>query len=173
MNADLTPAFVALGGGSALLAAIGTKEHLRDQGMRKERVRLALRFPIGLESPQAMAALDGLSGLPYTTELVAEVVATEGAIAHFVWVPMSVSASVQSTMTGVIPSLRVTGTGGDDASIVWAASSPSTYPSVNIFEPTTMAGAEYAFASRPTHNSVASNAALMRRLQHRVKCAER
>jgi hypothetical protein len=91
-----------------MIAGIAAHEHLRDQGMRKERVRLALRFPIGLEPPQAMAALDGLSGLPYTTELVAEVVATEGAIAHFVWVPASVSASVQSTMTGVIPSVRVT-----------------------------------------------------------------
>lgn len=107
MNADLTPALVALGGGSVLLGAIGTHEHLRDEAMRKERVRLSLLFPIGLESPQALAALDGLSGLPPTTELIAEIVATEGRIAHFLWVPASVRDSAQSILTGVIGSLRV------------------------------------------------------------------
>jgi hypothetical protein len=104
----LAPALVALGGGSVLLAAIGAHEYLRNEAMRKDRVRLSLRFPIGLEPSQALAALDGLAGLPYTTELVAEVVAGEGSIAHFLWVPKSVQASVQSTMTGVIPSLRIT-----------------------------------------------------------------
>jgi hypothetical protein len=39
---------------------------------------------------------------------VAEVVAGEDSIAHFLWVPSSVQASVRSTLTGVIPSLRIT-----------------------------------------------------------------
>ncbi len=75
--------------------------------MRRSRVRLGLRFPVGLEPAQALAALDG-RGLPPSSELVAEVVAGEDSIAHFLWVPESVRASVQSTMTGVIPSLRIT-----------------------------------------------------------------
>ncbi len=107
MNADLTPALVALGGGSTLLAAIGTHEHLRTEAMRRERVRLSLCFPIGLEPQQALAALDGLSGLPHTTEIVVEIVAREGSIAHFLWVPESVRGSTEAILTGVIPSLRV------------------------------------------------------------------
>jgi Type IV secretion-system coupling protein DNA-binding domain/Helicase HerA, central domain len=108
MNADLTPALIAAGGGSALLAGIWTHEYRTAEAMRKSRVRLGLRFPIGLEPSRAFAALDGLSGLPYTTELIAEVVAGEGSIAHFLWAPTSVRSSVESIMTGVIPSLRVT-----------------------------------------------------------------
>jgi len=107
MNADLTPALVALGGGSVLLGAIGAHEHSRDAAMRSERVRLFLRFPSGLAPEQALAALDGLSGLPHTTELVMEVVASEGRIAHFVWVPASVRTSVEAILCGVIGSLRV------------------------------------------------------------------
>jgi hypothetical protein len=50
-----------------------------------------------------------LAGLPHhATELVAEVVAGEDSIEHFLWVPSSAQASVQSTMTGVISSLRIT-----------------------------------------------------------------
>jgi hypothetical protein len=75
--------------------------------MRKERRRLSLLFPIGLEPRQALAALDGLSGLPPESELVAEIIASDGRIAHFLWVPASVLSSAESIMTGVIPSLRV------------------------------------------------------------------
>jgi Type IV secretion-system coupling protein DNA-binding domain len=100
---------VAAGGiGSAMIAGIAAHEFRRDQLMRAGRIRLAARFPIGLEPVAALAALDGLAGLPYTTELVAEVVAGEDSIAHFLWVPGAVRASVCSTMTGVIPSLRIT-----------------------------------------------------------------
>ncbi len=92
-----------------MLAGIWAHEHRRDEAMRRSRVRLGLRFPIGLESSQALAALDGLAGLPHTSsELIAEVVAGEDSIAHFLWVPEPMRASVRSTMTGVIPSLRVT-----------------------------------------------------------------
>jgi hypothetical protein len=79
-----------------------------EEAMRRSRVRLRLGFPVGLEPSQALAALDGLAGLPYTSELIAEIVAGEDSIAHFLWVPEPVRASVCSTMTGVIPSLRIT-----------------------------------------------------------------
>ncbi len=108
MNSDLIPAIVAATGGSAMLGGIWLYEHRRDEAMRASRVRLGLRFPIGLEPIRAFAALDGLSGLPLSTELVAEIVASEGSIAHFLWVPASIRASACSTMTGVIPSLRIT-----------------------------------------------------------------
>jgi hypothetical protein len=108
VNGDLVPAMVAAGGGSAMLVGIWLHEHRQMEAMRRSRVRLGLRFPIGLEPSQALAALDGLAGLPHTTELITEIVAGEGSIAHFLWVPESVRASVQSTLTGVIPSLRVT-----------------------------------------------------------------
>jgi hypothetical protein len=107
VNSEL-PTLIAAGGiGSAMLGVIWLHERRQTDAMRRSRVRLGLRFPIGLEPSQALAALDGLAGLPYT-ELVAEVVAGEDSIAHFLWVPASVRASVCSTMTGVIPSLRIT-----------------------------------------------------------------
>jgi hypothetical protein len=90
-----------------MLAGIWLHEHKQAAAMRGSRVRLGLRFPIGLEPAQALAALDGLAGLPHASELVAEVVAGEDSIAHFLWVPSSVQASAASTMTGVIPSLRI------------------------------------------------------------------
>jgi hypothetical protein len=107
VNSEL-PMLVAAGGvGSAMLGVIWLHERRQTDAMRRSRVRLGLRFPIGLEPSQALAALDGLTGLPHTSELVAEVVAGEDSIAHFLWVPESVRASVQSTITGVISSLRV------------------------------------------------------------------
>jgi hypothetical protein len=54
------------------------------------------------------AAWDGLSGLPYTTELVAEVVATEGSITHSLLVPQAARESVRSVLVGAVPSVRVT-----------------------------------------------------------------
>jgi hypothetical protein len=109
VSGELVSTLVAAGGGgSALLAGIWAYEYRRDAAMRR-RVRLGLRFPVGLEPAQALAALDGLVGLPpLSTELVAEIVAGEDSIAHFLWVSESVRASVCSTMTGIIPSLRIT-----------------------------------------------------------------
>ena len=107
MNSDLIPAIAAAGGGSALITGIWGYERRRDEAMRASRVRLALRFPVGLEPLRAFAALDGLSGLPFTTELVAEVAASEGSIGHFLWVPRAVRSSAVSVLTGVIGSLRV------------------------------------------------------------------
>jgi hypothetical protein len=108
MNSDLIPAFAAAGGGSALISGIWGYEHRRDGRMRMSRTRLALRFPIGLEPIRAFAALDGLSGLPYTTELIAEIAASEGAIEHYIWVPAAVRSSVRSILGGVVGSLRIT-----------------------------------------------------------------
>ncbi len=108
MNSEL-PTLVAAGGiGSAMIAGIWLREYRQGEARRRSRVRLGLRFPIGLEPSQALAALDGLAGLPHTSELIAEVVAGEDSIAHFLWAPESVRASVQSTLAGVIPSLRIT-----------------------------------------------------------------
>jgi hypothetical protein len=108
MNSDLVPAAIAASGGSALVAGIWIHERRADEAMRASRVRLGLRFPVALEPLRAFAALDGLSGLAHTTELVAEVVAGEGSIAHFLLVPVGVRSSVVSTMTGVIGGLRLT-----------------------------------------------------------------
>jgi hypothetical protein len=107
VNTELVPAVAAATGGSALLAGIWLHEHRQGEAMRAGRIRLGLRFPTGLEPVRAFAALDGLSGLPYGTELVAEVVAGEGRIEHFLWVPGVARSSVESILTGVIPSLRV------------------------------------------------------------------
>jgi DNA helicase HerA-like ATPase len=103
------PAMVAASSGSAMLAGIHLRERTRDNAMRASMTPpLSLRFPSGLEPAQALAALDGLAGLPHTTELIAEVAAREGSITHALWVPAAVRDSVQSTMTGAISSLRIT-----------------------------------------------------------------
>ncbi len=108
MNADIIPALAATGGGSVLLSSILAVEARQTRAMRESRVRLALRFPLSLEPLRAFAALDGLSGLPYTQELVAEVTASEGHIGHCLLVPAAVRASAESILTGVIGSLRIT-----------------------------------------------------------------
>jgi hypothetical protein len=107
MNVDLIPALAAAGGGSAMLAGIWTHERRRDEAMRASRVRLSMRFPANLDPIRAYAALDGLSGLPYTNELIAEIEATEGTIRHFLWIPETVRASATSTLTGVVGSIRL------------------------------------------------------------------
>ena len=86
MSAELTPALIAAGGGSALMGGIYVHEHRRDAAMRASRVRLHLRFPVGVASDAAFAVLDGLAGLPHTSELIAEVAAAEGRIEHALWV---------------------------------------------------------------------------------------
>lgn len=108
MNGDLTPAVVAAGGGSLMAAGVWWHERRQAEVMRGSRVRLGLRFPVGLEPGAALAALDGLSGLPHTAELVAEVAADEGSIGHALWVPASACSTVESVLSGVIPSLRIT-----------------------------------------------------------------
>jgi len=108
VNDALIPAMVAASSGSAMIATIHLWERKRDNALRASMVPLGLRFPAGLEPSQALAALDGLAGLPHTTELVAEVAAREGSITHALWVPVAAAASVQSTLAGAIASLRIT-----------------------------------------------------------------
>jgi hypothetical protein len=106
VNADLL-ALVAAGGGGTMLAGITAREHTLAERMRASRVRLATRYPAGLEPAQVGAVLESLAGLPHTAELVAEVVAEEGQITHSVLVPGGLRDSVRATLTGVIPSVRV------------------------------------------------------------------
>jgi hypothetical protein len=121
-----------------MLAGIWAHEHRQGEAMRRSRVRLGLRFPVGLEPSQALAALDGLAGLPYTSELVAEVVAGEDSIAHFLWVPEPVRVSARSTMTGVIPSLRITDAAAsldDEATLVLRLSIPASMCVLSVENP--------------------------------------
>ena len=107
MNGEVIPALVAAGGGSALMSGIWVHERRRDEAMRASRVRLGLRFPLSLEPLRAFAAIDGLSGLQHTNELIAELAASESRIEHFLWVPAAVRTSAESILTGVIGSLRI------------------------------------------------------------------
>jgi len=107
VNGDLTPALIAAGAGTALLAGIWTYERHADETMRASMVRLGVRFPVGLDPQAAFAALDSFSGLPLGVEVVAELVARGDGIAHYLWVPAAVRASVESMLRGVIPSVRI------------------------------------------------------------------
>jgi hypothetical protein len=107
MNGDL-PALVAAGSGAAMLAGIVAHEYVSAEKMRASRVRLSTRFPANLDHAQLSAAWDGLSGLPYTTELVAEVVARAGSITHNLLVPGSARESLRGVLVGAVPSVRIT-----------------------------------------------------------------
>jgi Type IV secretion-system coupling protein DNA-binding domain len=108
VSSALLPALIAAGSGSLMLGGIWLHEQRVAEAGRRDRVRLATRFPVGFDAAQAAAGLDGLAGLPYTTELVAEVVATEGAIKHSLLVPQAARESVRSTLVGAVPAIRVT-----------------------------------------------------------------
>ncbi len=107
MNADL-PALLAAGSGGAMLAGIAGYEYRQAERMRASRVRLTVRYPVGLEAAQMAAVWNGLAGLAYTTELVAEVVATEGSITHSLLVPAAARESVRAALVGAVPSVRIT-----------------------------------------------------------------
>lgn len=139
MNAELL-SLVAIGGsGTAMLAGIAVHEHARAERMRASRTRLSTRYPMNLEPAQISAAWDGLAGLPYTTELVAELLASEGSIAHSLLVPQAARESVWATLTGVIPSLRLAD----------GPSSPreSANLSLRLFVPTSILGADNAVSA--------------------------
>ncbi|HEX5852651.1 MAG TPA: type IV secretion system DNA-binding domain-containing protein [Solirubrobacteraceae bacterium] len=108
MNTELLSLAGAGAGGLGLLAGIAGYEHTQAEKMRASRVRLSTRYPIGLDAAQVSAVWNGLAGLPYTTELVTEVVATEGKITHSLLVPESVRESVRAALTGAVPSMRIT-----------------------------------------------------------------
>jgi hypothetical protein len=103
----VTPALIAAGGGSVMLAGIWARERRADEAMRATRVRLSLRFPVGLDPQAAFSVLDSFSGLPPGIEVVLEMAAGEGRIAHYLWVPEAVRASVESMLRGAVPSLRI------------------------------------------------------------------
>lgn len=99
---------IAVGGsGAAMLAGIHIYERRRDEAMRASRVRMSVRFPAGLEPLRAFAALDAFAGLPLGSELISEVSAREGSIDFGLWVPASVRASVEASLRGHIPSIRI------------------------------------------------------------------
>lgn len=125
-----------------MLAGIVAREHVLAERMRASRVRLLTRFPAGLEPAQVVAAWNGLAGLPYTTELVAEVAAAEGSITHALWVPQAAGESVRSTLIGIIPSLRIT-----EAPF---SSSEAASLSLRLFvsTPTVLSTSDVAYASR-------------------------
>jgi hypothetical protein len=50
----LTPAFVALGGGSALIGGIYLHEHRRETAMRASRRAYSLLFPVGTDPGAAV-----------------------------------------------------------------------------------------------------------------------
>jgi hypothetical protein len=135
VNADLTPALIAAGAGSAMLGGIWLYERRQCGAMRASLTPISLRFPLGLEASQARAALDGLAGLPSGCEMVAEVAARAGAIGHRLWVPKALLSPAQASLTGAIPSLRM-----DEAE---PSPGVSATLSLKLFVPTpTLLGAE-------------------------------
>jgi hypothetical protein len=142
VNADLTPALIAAGGGSGLLGAIWVHERRQTEAMRASLTPLGLRFPMGLEPSQAQAALDGLAGLPSSCEIVVEVAARAGAITHRLWVPKALVSPARASLAGAVPSLRVTE----------AEASPAdpTTSTVRLFvpTPTLLAGENVEASSR-------------------------
>ena len=107
MNSDLTPALVAAGGGSVMLGAIWAHERSATAAMRSSMVRLTMRFPIGVEPAQALAGIEGLTGVGEAAELVAEVLAAEGRIEHALWVPAASVPGARAALAGAIPSLHL------------------------------------------------------------------
>ncbi|MGE5700835.1 MAG: type IV secretory system conjugative DNA transfer family protein [Arthrospira platensis] len=106
MNADLTPAIAAAGGGSLLITGIWLHEHRRNEAMRRSRTRHTLAFP-PLTPDAGAAALQALSGLPHHQELVLEVAANGEGVRHALWVPQSSWLSVRASLTGLLPGLRI------------------------------------------------------------------
>jgi hypothetical protein len=133
---------VAAGSGVTMLAGIAVHEHVRAERMRASRVRLSTRYPASLEPVQVSAVWDGLAGLPYTSELIAEIVASEGSITHSLLVPKPALQSVRATLVAGIPSLRVTE----------APPSPSEAATLSlrlfVATPTLLSGDNLASASR-------------------------
>jgi hypothetical protein len=107
VNADLTPALVAAGGGSAMVAGIWAREHRQEQAMRASRIRLRLRFPVELDPLRARAVLDSMSGLPASTELIAELSASADGVRFALWVAATSRTSVVASLAGIVPSARL------------------------------------------------------------------
>jgi hypothetical protein len=91
-----------------MLAGIAGFEQAQAAKMRASRVRLLTRYPLGLEATQVAAVWNGLAGLPFRFELVAETLATEGSITHSLLVPEQARESVRASLVGSVPSIRIT-----------------------------------------------------------------
>ncbi len=103
----LTPAVIALGGGTALYGGIYLHEHRRETAMRASRETYSLVFPVGTDPGAAVAALRSLAGVDWRYELVAEVVAESDRIHHLLHLPSRVATSVIDHLSGGIPGLSV------------------------------------------------------------------
>jgi hypothetical protein len=128
VNAELLSLVAVGGSGSGLLAGIAAREHAQTERMRASRVRLATRYPANLEAAQVAAVWNGLAGLPYTTELVAETIATEGSITHSLLAPEAARESVRASLVGSVPSIRI-------SEIDHSLSQPATL-ALKLFVPT-------------------------------------
>ncbi len=107
MNGDVVPALVAAGGGSALLGGMYLHERRQREAMRSSRQRLDVRFPAELGVAGAQAALGALSGLAATSELVAEVAASEDGITHALCIPEAQVPGARAALTGALGSVRL------------------------------------------------------------------
>jgi len=88
-----------------MLAGIAAHEHVRDAGCEPAGLSL-LALPHDLAPEVAIAALNGLAGLPPTSEQIVEVAAREGASSQPV-VPAADRSSLEAVLGGVIGSLRI------------------------------------------------------------------
>ena len=91
-----------------MLAGIAGFEYKQAAQMRASRIRLTTRYPLALESAQVAAAWEGLAGLPFTSEIVTELVASENSITHSLLVPKAELESVRAAFIGAVPSVRLT-----------------------------------------------------------------
>ncbi len=134
----------------SLLGGIAGFEYRQAEKMRASRIALATRYPVGLEPAQVAAVWNGLAGLPYTTELVAEVVATENSITHRLLVPQAARESVRAALVGAVPSVRITD----------APPGPSESATLSlrlvVVEPSFLLTDHAAFASRALLSGLAS-----------------
>ena len=90
-----------------MLAGILLHEHRRDARMRAGLKRLRLRFPAELDPLRSRAALDALSGLPSSTELIAELSASSEGVGFAIWAADAAAASVAASLGGIIPGTRL------------------------------------------------------------------
>jgi len=105
-SGELLPAFVAAGGGGALLASIAVHERRREAAMRNSRLSYSVIFPLGVSDHAALAALGSLTGLGNRFEIVAEVVADERGIRHLLHLPEQVAASAIDHLAAAMPGIR-------------------------------------------------------------------
>jgi uncharacterized protein DUF87 len=106
MNADLAPAVVAAGGGSLLMVSILAWEAKQTAAMRTSREHHSLIFP-PLSPADGEATLQALSGLGYDNELILETAADRDSVRHGLWVPLVLWPSVRSSLSGLLPGLRL------------------------------------------------------------------